>query len=94
LIRSQRETIKEREKEEIQEQEIENMKLERLNARKEESYELIARSIRREIAAENQKVKDPTLIDDTDDIDEEAEFEAWKLRELLRLKRDREEREQ
>lgn len=31
-------------------------------------------------------------VDDTDGLDTEGEFEAWKLRELQRLKRDREER--
>ncbi|CAG8602699.1 7008_t:CDS:2, partial [Paraglomus occultum] len=31
--------------------------------------------------------------DDTDGLDEQAEYEAWKLRELKRVKRDREERE-
>jgi hypothetical protein len=29
-------------------------------------------------------------VDDTDGLDPEAEFEAWKLRELKRLRRDRE----
>jgi microfibrillar-associated protein 1 len=33
-------------------------------------------------------------IDDTDDLDKEAEHEAWKLRELQRIKRDKEERDQ
>jgi microfibrillar-associated protein 1 len=31
-------------------------------------------------------------VDDTDGLNEEEEFEAWKIRELLRVKRDREER--
>ena len=31
-------------------------------------------------------------VDDTDGLDEEAEFNAWKVRELTRIKRDREER--
>ena len=31
-------------------------------------------------------------MDDTDGLDPEGEFEAWKLRELTRLKRDREAR--
>ncbi|KAI9506704.1 hypothetical protein GGI25_005053 [Coemansia spiralis] len=33
-------------------------------------------------------------VDDTDDVDVEAEFEAWRLRELLRIKRDKEEKEE
>jgi hypothetical protein len=31
-------------------------------------------------------------VDDTDGLDEQAEYEEWKLRELLRIKRDKEER--
>lgn len=31
-------------------------------------------------------------VDDTDGLDEEAEFDAWRVRELNRIKRDREER--
>jgi microfibrillar-associated protein 1 len=34
------------------------------------------------------------LVDDEDGEDAEGEFEAWKVRELLRMKRDREEREE
>jgi len=41
----------------------------------------------------NSGAFDPLTVDDTDGLDEEAEFQAWKLRELLRIKRDREERE-
>ena len=41
----------------------------------------------KEIEAENE-----ALPDDTDDLDPEGELEAWKLRELARLKRDQEER--
>lgn len=32
-------------------------------------------------------------VDDTDGVDEEGEFQAWRLRELKRLMKDREERE-
>ncbi len=36
---------------------------------------------------------DAGLPDDTDNLDEELEFENWKVREIMRLKRDAEERE-
>lgn len=35
-----------------------------------------------------------TEVDDTDGLDPEAEYEEWKLRELIRIKRDKEEREE
>lgn len=35
----------------------------------------------------------PHSIDDTDGLEEAAEYQAWRLRELLRLRRDRDERE-
>lgn len=37
-------------------------------------------------------VSGPPDVDDADGLDEQAEYEAWKLRELTRVKRDREER--
>ena len=42
------------------------------------------------LATVNESIPD---IDDTDGLNEEEEFEAWKLRELLRIKRDKEEQE-
>lgn len=43
------------------------------------------------ISAEEAQEVHPD-VDDTDGLDPEGEFEAWKLRELTRLKRDREAR--
>ena len=41
----------------------------------------------------NQEASGSQEVNDTDGLDEQAEYEAWKLRELKRIKRDKEERE-
>ncbi|KAJ2823119.1 hypothetical protein IWW50_003919, partial [Coemansia erecta] len=63
--------------------------------RREESVRMAASEARR--AREETEVPDQrseSMVDDSDDIDVKAEFEAWKLRELLRIKRDKEEQEE
>ncbi|KAJ1896597.1 hypothetical protein LPJ66_003897 [Kickxella alabastrina] len=63
-------------------------------ARREESVRMAAEEARR--AREQPEIDNDEhahLVDDTDDVDPEAEFEAWKLRELLRIKRGKEEGE-
>ncbi|GAA5823215.1 hypothetical protein JCM11251_007527 [Rhodosporidiobolus azoricus] len=55
------------------------------------SKNLVADSIHRELAQKEAQATQPD-VDDTDGLDPEGEFEAWKLRELMRLKRDREAR--
>ncbi|KAJ2370035.1 hypothetical protein IW150_005006 [Coemansia sp. RSA 2607] len=61
--------------------------------RREESIRMAAEEARR--AREQPEIDDEIidLVNDQDGIDPEAEFEAWKLRELLRIKRDKEEAE-
>ncbi|TPX38328.1 hypothetical protein SmJEL517_g00115 [Synchytrium microbalum] len=58
--------------------------------RRREAHNMVAEELKREIAEAASSIKTLiTDIDDTDGLDEEAEFESWKLRELLRIKRDR-----
>lgn len=54
--------------------------------RKKSSHNLAAERVRQEIR-ENQKEKENIDIDDTDGIDPEGEFTAWRVRELGRIKR-------
>ncbi|KAJ8520646.1 hypothetical protein ONZ45_g2592 [Pleurotus djamor] len=58
--------------------------------RKKQSHDLVAESIRRELA-EKQKEDEVPDVDDTDGLDPTAEFEAWRLRELGRIKKEKEE---
>ena len=73
-------------------------KQEELEERKKQTRALVAESIRREEERKEGETatdqdSDAGLPDDFDDEDDEAEYEAWKLREMSRLKRDAEERE-
>ncbi|KAF8641066.1 hypothetical protein AX17_000710 [Amanita inopinata Kibby_2008] len=58
--------------------------------RRKQSHDMVAESIKRELA---EKEKDEAIpeVDDTDGLDPEIEFEAWRLRELGRIKREKEE---
>jgi len=74
--------------------------------RKKESHDLVAESIKRELAesmsscllspfftqflSEEEVQEVIPDVDDTDGIDPTAEFEEWRLRELSRIKRDKE----
>ncbi|KAF9569808.1 hypothetical protein CPC08DRAFT_739086 [Agrocybe pediades] len=57
--------------------------------RRKQSHDLVAESIRRELA-EKEKEEDIPDVDDTDGLDPAAEFEAWRLRELGRIKKEKE----
>ncbi|KAF8272349.1 splicing factor, Prp19-binding domain-containing protein [Lactarius quietus] len=57
--------------------------------RRKESHDLVAESIRRELF-EKEKEEELVDVDDTDGLDPLAEFDAWRLRELARIKRDKE----
>ncbi|TFY80524.1 hypothetical protein EWM64_g3488 [Hericium alpestre] len=57
--------------------------------RRKQSHDMVAESIRRELA-EKEKEEEVPDIDDSDALDPDAEFEAWRLRELARIKRDKE----
>ncbi|GAA6003986.1 hypothetical protein JCM10207_006499 [Rhodosporidiobolus poonsookiae] len=85
-----RDTLEERKKEldpELQEAKREA----ELQKQRDASKNLVADSILRELAQKEAEVTHPD-VDDTDGVDPEGEFEAWKLRELMRLKRDKEAR--
>ncbi|GAA5891329.1 hypothetical protein JCM8208_002587 [Rhodotorula glutinis] len=78
-------------KKELDPEAIEAQQAAEAERRRQEAKNLVATSIVRELADKEAQEVHPD-VDDTDGLDPEAEFEAWKLRELQRLKRDREER--
>ncbi|KAJ7630428.1 splicing factor, Prp19-binding domain-containing protein [Roridomyces roridus] len=57
--------------------------------RRKQSHDLVAESIRRELAEKEKEDIIPD-VDDTDGLEPEAEFEAWRLRELGRIKKEKE----
>ncbi|KAI0808173.1 splicing factor, Prp19-binding domain-containing protein [Fomes fomentarius] len=60
-----------------------------MEERKKASHDMVAESIRRELL-EKEKEEETPDVDDTDGLDPAGEFEAWRLRELARIKRDKE----
>ncbi|KAM5531099.1 hypothetical protein V8D89_015213 [Ganoderma adspersum] len=84
-----RATVAEREALAQDSEEAQKRKEAEVEERKKASHDLVAESIRRELL---EKEKEETVpdIDDTDGLDPAGEFEAWRLRELARIMRDKE----
>ncbi|KAJ6627009.1 splicing factor, Prp19-binding domain-containing protein [Mycena sp. CBHHK59/15] len=82
-------TIAERELAEDSE-EAQQKREEEAEERRKQSHDLVAESIKRELAEKEKEDIIPD-VDDTDGLDPEAEFEAWRLRELGRIKKEKEE---
>ncbi|KAI8841346.1 splicing factor, Prp19-binding domain-containing protein [Chytridium lagenaria] len=92
IPKSHRDTVIEKERLEDESEIAAEKKKQQAEKRKLESHELVAEELRREMAAASM-TDGPPDVDDTDGADEDAEYDAWKLRELTRIKRDREEQD-
>ncbi|KAI8879118.1 hypothetical protein K501DRAFT_336319 [Backusella circina FSU 941] len=94
IPKSRRETILKQEQIAKEEEEREKKLEEELEERKKQSHAMLADELKRENEQDDEKDKGEfeEMPDDTDGLDEEAEFDAWRIRELTRVKRDREER--
>jgi microfibrillar-associated protein 1 len=95
IPKSQRDTIAERERLEEEERQLEELVKKRLQTRKMETKQLVVEEIRKEEHIEKALNEEANIEDvDTDDeLNEAEEYEAWKNREIARIKRDREERD-
>lgn len=97
VSKTQRETVKEREAQQREDEAAREREKLRQKERKAESKSILVDTIRAEdeaIAAglDVDDRSDIELIDDDDEKNEAEEYELWKIRELKRIKREREER--
>ncbi|CCA69164.1 related to microfibril-associated protein [Serendipita indica DSM 11827] len=89
VSKQQRETLKERDAIAFDSEEAMKKREQAAEERKRQSVNMVGESIKR--GMEEKEAKMPGQeIDDTDGLDPEAEFNLWRMRELMRLKREKE----
>merc|ERR1712141_628959 len=87
--------VQEKEKEDAKQRQIEREAEEAKKARRRETLRIVETTVKKEVMERKEKDTDPLGLNEiiTDDENEEVEYESWKLRELKRMKRDRDEKE-
>merc|ERR1712020_562187 len=87
-------TIKEKERQEAKERQAEREAQLLADQRRRDTKRMVENTVKLEMEDKKKSDPDGLLAVNTDDENEEVEYEAWKLRELKRLKRDRDEKEE
>ncbi|KAI4341184.1 hypothetical protein MLD38_025940 [Melastoma candidum] len=93
--KSERDTIAERERLEAEERALEELVKKRQAERKIETKQIVVEEIRKDEEIQKNMESEANVADvETDDeLNEAEEYEAWKVREIARIKRDRDDRE-
>ncbi|XP_051122909.1 uncharacterized protein LOC127245857 [Andrographis paniculata] len=93
--KSERDTIAERERLEAEERALEEAVKKRMEERRKETKEIVVEKIKEDHEIQRSMELEANIadVDTDDDINEAEEYEAWKGREIARIKRDREDRE-
>ncbi|KZV42712.1 microfibrillar-associated protein 1-like [Dorcoceras hygrometricum] len=93
--KSERDTIAERERLEAEERALEEAVKKRIDERKRETKEIVIEKIREDQEIQKNMDSEANIadVDTDDDVNEAEEYEAWKAREIARIKRDRDIRE-
>ena len=91
FLRRNRDTVTKDPLTQLEPEELELKQQSELEERRRQSTLLAGEAIKRELAEKDtSEIKGINDVDDTDGLDDQSEFESWKLRELMRIKRERE----